>query len=178
MNSIAEYVRQNVPMRDICTKYGFWVNRAGFISCPFHREKTASLKIYKGARGWHCFGCGLGGSNIDFVELLFNKDFKEAIKIIISDFNLPVAARESSYRDKIKAQRRFDELAAKTAERQKRQLAAEREYDRLLNKWICNDIIICGLKPATHDEELADVYVKAIHEQPIIEYKLDCLGVK
>lgn len=177
MNGIAEYIRQSVPMSDICKKYGFTVNRAGFISCPFHREKTASLKIYKGSKGWHCFGCGQGGSNIDFVERLFNKDFKEAVKIIAGDFNLSIATNKSSYRDKIDAQKRFGELLAKAAERQTARLVAKIEYDRLLNEWVRNDIIIMNLKPKTPGDKLFDVYVRAMQAQPIIEYKLDSLEV-
>ena len=177
MNGIAEYIRQNVPMGDICKKYGFAVNRAGFIFCPFHREKTASLRIYTDAKGSYCFGCGQGGSNIDFVERLFNKDFKEAVKIIATAFNLPIVTNKSSYRDKLEAQKRFSELTSKAIARQEKRLAAEIERDRLLNEWVRNDIIIMNLKPKTPCDELLDVYVRAMQSQPIIEYKLDSLEV-
>ena len=35
---------------------------SGFVSCPLHDERSASLKVYETPeRGWYCFGCGAGG---------------------------------------------------------------------------------------------------------------------
>lgn len=34
--------------------------------CPFHRDNTPSFTVFPDG-GWHCFGCGAGGSLIDFV---------------------------------------------------------------------------------------------------------------
>lgn len=45
-------------------------DRDGKVTCPFHgggRERTPSLHVYPDAdRGWVCFGCGRGGTIIDF----------------------------------------------------------------------------------------------------------------
>jgi DNA primase len=35
--------------------------------CPFHNEKTPSLKINVEKNTWKCFGCEASGSNIDLV---------------------------------------------------------------------------------------------------------------
>lgn len=177
MNSLAEMIRQSVSMCDICTRYGFTLNRTSFITCPFHSEKTASLKVYKGNKGWHCFGCGRGGSNIDFVKNLFGVDFKQAIDIIIRDFNLPTATTKSSYRDKIKAQRRLNDLNETITARQEERRKAQNEYDVLIDRWTRNDVIIRYLKPSAPDDEICDIYVNAVKEQPIIEYQLDCMEV-
>jgi len=57
--------------------------------CPFHvGDHTASLKIYKGTRGWSCFGCHRGGTVIDFVMLNEDKTFTEAVKTIDEDLHL------------------------------------------------------------------------------------------
>jgi len=53
--------------------------------CPFHNEKTESLRIYpegfKGEDGkpqdhtsWYCFGCKKGGDIVRFEELYYNLD--------------------------------------------------------------------------------------------------------
>ena len=42
-----EEIKQQNTMRDVVTRYGIEVNRSGFCKCPFHNEKTASMKIYK-----------------------------------------------------------------------------------------------------------------------------------
>lgn len=47
-------------------------NREGKIQCPFHTDRTPSLHAYPTAeRGWTCFGCGRGGTIIDFGAALF-----------------------------------------------------------------------------------------------------------
>jgi len=53
-----------------------------FVSCPFHRERTPSLKVNKEETLWHCFGCGEGGSVIDLVMKLNNMSFVEAVKYL------------------------------------------------------------------------------------------------
>ena len=66
----AEVIKDTVSMRDVAGMLGFTPGRGGFMVCPFHGDHDASLKIYDtkgGHSGWHCFGCGRGGSVIDFV---------------------------------------------------------------------------------------------------------------
>ena len=67
MMSNIEEVKQNNPMPEVVRRYGIEINRAGFCRCPFHAEKTASMKIY--AQSFYCFGCGAGGDVIDFVRI-------------------------------------------------------------------------------------------------------------
>lgn len=84
----ADIIKQAVTMRDIAEHYGFYPNRGGYIACPFHREKTASLKIYPDTGGWHCFGCGRGGSAIDFVSELEGISFHAACQRLDDLFHL------------------------------------------------------------------------------------------
>ena len=72
MNNYALLIKDAVSMREIAEYYGFKIERGGFIKCPFHDgDKTASLKIYDGIRGFCCFGCNLSGDVIDFHILDF-----------------------------------------------------------------------------------------------------------
>ena len=75
-------------MIDVCRIYGFDIQRGNFICCPFHNEKTPSLKLYDGNRGFYCFGCGEHGSVIDFIIKYYGLSFKEAITKLNNDFNL------------------------------------------------------------------------------------------
>lgn len=77
----AQVIRDQVDMESILDIYGYRV-RHGFICCPFHGEHAPSLKVYKGTGGWHCFGCGRGGSVIDFVMEHENCNFRTAITAI------------------------------------------------------------------------------------------------
>ena len=52
---IFEEVKRRVPVTEAARRYGLMPNRAGFVRCPFHGEKTPSLKLWEDH--WHCFGC-------------------------------------------------------------------------------------------------------------------------
>ena len=75
-------------MEDVLAWYGLTPNRAGFITCPFHPDKSPSLKIYEGNGGWHCFGCGAGSDIFDFVMNFEEVDFKDAYEIIVEKAGL------------------------------------------------------------------------------------------
>ena len=72
-NSIDEVVGEYVALR-----------RAGAGSlkglCPFHDEKTPSFNVRPTHGTFHCFGCGEGGSVIDFVMRMEHVGFVEAVE--------------------------------------------------------------------------------------------------
>ena len=72
-------------MPEVVRQYGIEINRAGFCRCPFHNERTASMKIY--AQSFYCFGCGAGGDVIDFVRLYERCDFKTAFRMLGGEFD-------------------------------------------------------------------------------------------
>ena len=76
-----QVIRDSVAMEQIITLYGYRPKH-DYIRCPFHGEKTASLRIYKGTGGWHCYGCGKGGSVIDFVMEHENCNYPTAVRAI------------------------------------------------------------------------------------------------
>lgn len=51
-------------------------------SCPFHSERTPSLKVFfhEGAWLWKCFGCQRAGNVVQFVEQLEKITFKAALE--------------------------------------------------------------------------------------------------
>jgi DNA primase len=49
--------------------------------CPFHDDTNASFVIFQDQR-FKCFGCGLCGDVIDFVQLIEKTDFRGAIEIL------------------------------------------------------------------------------------------------
>jgi DNA primase len=66
--------------------------------CPFHGEKTPSFHVFdKG--NFKCFGCGLGGDVIKFVELYEKISFPEAVRQLASRFGLKVPEPEDSKED-------------------------------------------------------------------------------
>lgn len=78
-------IKRDHPMREVVRQYGIEINHAGFCRCPFHNERTASMKIY--AQSFYCFGCGAGGDVIDFVRLYERCDFKTAFRMLGGEFD-------------------------------------------------------------------------------------------
>ena len=74
----SEEIKEKYSMSGILERYGFKPNRAGFICCPFHREKTPSMKIY--TKSFYCFGCGKHGDIFDFVAGMENCNFSDALR--------------------------------------------------------------------------------------------------
>lgn len=84
-------IKAAVTVRDAAIRYGLTVGRDGMALCPFHGEKTPSMKIYPGDRGFYCFGCGAGGDVIEFTAMLFDLSRKQAAVQLDKDFGLGLA---------------------------------------------------------------------------------------
>ncbi|TYQ15565.1 UNVERIFIED_CONTAM: DNA primase [Acetivibrio alkalicellulosi] len=50
--------------------------------CPFHNEKTPSFYVDQLKQLYYCFGCGNGGSVIQFIMAVENLDYIEAIRLL------------------------------------------------------------------------------------------------
>ena len=58
--------------------------------CPFHHEKTPSFFVNPQKQIFHCFGCGEGGSVIQFLMLYEKVTFPEAIEILAKRLGLSI----------------------------------------------------------------------------------------
>ena len=87
---IVQVIQERVPLRRAGASY------KGL--CPFHGEKTPSFNVSPD-RGFHCFGCGVGGDVIKFVELYEKVTFPEAVRILAARFGLPIPEAEDSKED-------------------------------------------------------------------------------
>ena len=70
-------IRSMYSMTDIVNMYGFKMAR-GMICCPFHNDKTPSMKIFP--QRYHCFTCQAHGDILDFVQKYEKVPFKEAFQ--------------------------------------------------------------------------------------------------
>ena len=48
--------------------------------CPFHDESEGSFTSYEDSQRWYCFGCGLGGDVLDFIQRIEGLTLPEAIR--------------------------------------------------------------------------------------------------
>lgn len=162
---IAKRIKESLDTIKVVEYYGYKPNRQGFISCPFHKEKTASLKIYNGNRGWNCYGCGKNGSVIDFVMNVFGLTLSQAILRLNYDFNLGLTNSKLTMRQK-------NELRRKISEEQKFE-----EVKKLINEYWTIEFKIYYRqyhenKPKNKFEELNEQFVEALQKLPYINYML------
>ena len=73
-NEIVDVISRYVPLE----KKGrnFWGR------CPFHHEKTPSFSVNQSDQYYHCFGCGVSGDVIKFVQEMESCDFMEAVRLL------------------------------------------------------------------------------------------------
>ena len=122
-------IKDLVSVKDVCNMYGFKIDRKGFMRCIFHNEKTASMKVYEGNKGYYCFGCGSGGDVIDFMQRAFNLSFTEAISKLNNDFNLGLDINTPKARTREIT--RAEEVRRERHEEEERKRQLDNLYDEL-----------------------------------------------
>lgn len=106
----AGVIVSTISSRSLAEKYGYPPTRDGYIVCPFHAEKTPSLKLHKD--GWYCYGCGAGGSVITFAMLHDRLTFRDAVKYLDAEFGLNlINDRPVSLHDDLSRGRRLADFA-------------------------------------------------------------------
>ena len=58
--------------------------------CPFHHERTASFAVNQGDQFYHCFGCGVSGDVVRFVQEIESTDFMGAVRILAARAKMEV----------------------------------------------------------------------------------------
>ncbi|PDO10277.1 MAG: DNA primase [Candidatus Reconcilbacillus cellulovorans] len=62
--------------------------------CPFHSEKTPSFAVTPDRQIFKCFGCGLGGTVITFIQHIENLSFAEAVRKLAEEAGISAAEAE------------------------------------------------------------------------------------
>ena len=77
--------------------------------CPFHGEKTPSFHVYGDKGFFKCYGCGVGGDVIKFVELYDKVAFPEAVRQLAARAGLTVPEADDAKQD-VETQRERESL--------------------------------------------------------------------
>jgi len=87
-----EQIRNRADIVEIISPYVELKKRGRnfFGLCPFHGEKTASFSVNPEKQIFKCFGCGLGGSSIDFIMEKEKLDFVEAIRFLADQYGIEI----------------------------------------------------------------------------------------
>jgi DNA primase len=85
--------------------------------CPFHEERTPSFSVDAQERLYHCFGCGVGGDTIKFVEEKEGIGFAEAVELLADRYGVELTREQEDPRAEARRQqrRRLEQLLDRTA---------------------------------------------------------------
>ena len=162
--NVFDAVKQSVTTRQAAELYGVKVRRNNMASCPFHKDKTPSMKVDK---RFHCFGCGADGDVIDFVSRLYGISSLETAQKIASDFGISYDVKSAVTKPKKIICRKTD--AQIYAEAEQRCFRVLSDYYHLLKKWEID------YAPSIDDETWHPLFVEALQKKSHLEYLLDIL---
>ena len=161
--NLFDTVKAAVTPRMAAERYGLPIQQGGMVCCPFHADRTPSMKLNEDY--FYCFGCGTSGDVIDLVAKLFNLSSYDAAKKLAYDFGIdpdkpPAAA----------ALRKPKYPLAKAFQRE--ELHCQRvlcDYLHLLERWK----VQCA--PKTPEDTIDDCFVEACQMLDYIEDLADIL---
>ncbi len=141
--SLIETIKERVSITELLSHYGLTVDRNGFTRCPFHQEKTPSMKVYVNDNRVKCFGCGVSSDQIDFVARMNRCNVPDAIRYLGEVFHLELdrkltksekrkLAKERAEREREK--KRKEKYAAYKKETEQKLLRIKTIADNLYNK--------------------------------------------
>ena len=85
--------------------------------CPFHDERSPSFSVDPQEKLYHCFGCGVGGDVIKFVEEKEGLSFPDAVEALADRYGVELEreAEDPRAEEQRKARARLQELLERTA---------------------------------------------------------------
>ena len=151
-------IKMAVSVKEAAEYYGLEVNRGSMVCCPFHNDRTPSMKLNEDY--FYCFGCGATGDVIDLVARLFGLSGYDAAKKLAADFG--IAEQKPSVLAKLKR----GKLQAELESRSFRVLG---DYLHILQDWKAH----CA--PQSPEDDIDPRYVEAGHMLERIENMLNIL---
>src|ERR671910_2580051 len=85
--------------------------------CPFHDERSPSFSVDPTEKLYHCFGCGVGGDVIKFVEEKEGLAFPEAVEALADRYGVELEreAEDPRAEEQRRQRARLTELLERTA---------------------------------------------------------------
>ena len=154
-----EAVKTAVTPRMAAERYGLPVKQGNMICCPFHNDRTPSMKLNEDY--FYCFGCGAHGDVVALTTQLFDLPPAEAAKKLAGDFGI------AEQKPSILAKLQRGKSQAETEQRCFRVLG---DYLQILQDWKEN----CA--PQSPEDSIDPRYAEACHMLERIGNMLDILA--
>lgn len=181
MRDYADAVKQAVPAIQAARALGLNPDAHGFCKCPIHGEKTGSMKLYPGNRGWYCFGCHTGGSVIDLVMECNGMTLHSAVEYLNDEFNLGLPiGKEASAEQEAAARKLAAQRKAEQERRKAREAAKAAAFERYLDigaeiRKLEEDIE--KYAPTSPDAPLNKDYIYAMHRLPVLKAEAEEMAI-
>lgn len=124
-----EEIKQSLSMREVLERYGIRIDRKGFCCCPFHKEKTPSMKVYKDSS--HCFGCGRSDDIFSFVMEIEHCDFKTAFKNLGGTYEKKSNYSHDLFRYRMEKRKQTGEIKKQNLENERIEVIKEIEQQKI-----------------------------------------------
>ena len=151
-------IKMAVSVKEAAEHYGLEVNRGNMVCCPFHNDRTPSMKLNEDY--FYCFGCGAHGDVVALTAQLFDLPPAEAAKKLAADFC--ITEQKPSVLAKLKRSKSQAEL-------ERRSFRVLGDYLQILQDWKTN----CA--PQSPEDIIDPRYAEACHMLERIENMLDIL---
>jgi DNA primase len=99
-----DQIKERLNIVDVVREYVRELKHTGrnyFACCPFHSEKTPSFSVNEDIQRFKCFGCGVSGDVINFIEKIEGIDFPKAVEIAANRAGVEIKKESNPYLDKI-----------------------------------------------------------------------------
>ena len=92
-----DYIFDNIDIVSLVSEYVKLEKRGqNYLGlCPFHNEKTPSFTVSPEKRIAHCFGCGKGGNIFQFLSLIENITYNQAIVKLGTRLGLDIESNDN-----------------------------------------------------------------------------------
>ena len=153
-----ETVKAAVTPRMAAERYGLPIQQGSMICCPFHADRTPSMKLNEDY--FYCFGCGASGDVIALTAQLFDLPPAEAAKKLAADFG--ITEQKPSILAKL-------QRGASQAEAERRCFRVLGDYLQILQDWKTH----CA--PQSPEDAIDPRYAESCHMLERIGNMLDIL---
>ena len=157
--NLFETVKAAVTPRMAAERYGLPVKQGNMICCPFHDDRTPSMKLNEDY--FYCFGCGAHGDVVALTAQLFDLPPAEAAKKLATDFGM------TEQKPSILARL---QRGASQVETERRCFRVLGDYLQILQDWKEH----CA--PQSPEDAIDPRYAEACHMLERIENMLDILA--
>lgn len=132
LKKVVKAVKDRINILDVISGY-LKVDKNYKVLCPFHKENSPSFSVNEKGQYFYCFGCGVGGDVIRFIQLYKNVSFAEALKELSKSTNVNIPEFDLRDFKDIEEERKIEEILYATVGFYRKNLNEE-ALDYLLNK--------------------------------------------